>query len=234
VLRDEAPSVVIVFAKSPRPGLVKTRMSPPLSPEQAAELYSNLLDDVLDATGRYASELGLQAVVSVYPAEARGEFAERVPENFRVIAQRGAGLGERMAWAVAEAAASGAGRILLRGSDNPILDRSCLEAALAGLREYDLVVSPDRDGGYGLIGLREPAPGLFDHPMSTRSVLEETLANASGLGLQCKVLDPSFDLDTVDDFGELERARAQGQVGPCPRTIAHFDACELWRHTQRP
>jgi len=221
--------VVVVFAKAPRAGLVKTRMSPPLSPEQAADLYANLLDDVLEATGRFATELGLRAVVAVHPAEALAEIADRAPENFEVVAQRGANLGARMGWGVAEAAAAGASRILLRGSDNPVLSRSCLEAALMELSDYDLVVSPDRDGGYGLIGLRAPAPGLFDHPMSTGSVLEETLSNAHAMGLSCKELEASFDLDSVADFSELARAHAAGDTTLCPRTIAHFDACELWR-----
>ena len=136
-----------------------------------------------------------------------------------------------MAWVVDEAAATGAARILLRGSDNPVLTRRTLELALDGLDEADLVVSPDSDGGYGLIGLRGPTPGIFDHPMSTRSVLDETLASAKWLGLRCQVLEPCFDLDTVADFAELARARAAGDTCLCPRTIAHFDACELWRLT---
>jgi len=77
---------VIVFAKAPRPGLVKTRMAPPLSPDQAAELYSNLLDDVLEATGVFAEALGLSAVVAVHPPDACSEIALRAPRNFRVIA----------------------------------------------------------------------------------------------------------------------------------------------------
>ena len=72
-----------------------------------------------------------------------------------------------MTWAVREAAAAGAQRILLRGSDSPTLDAEVVREALAALREFDLVLRPDYDGGYSLVGLRRPAAGLFDHPMST-------------------------------------------------------------------
>jgi hypothetical protein len=225
-----ATGVLIVFAKAPRPGFVKTRMTPPLSPEQASDLYSHLLDDVLEASGQIAAATGLRPIVAIHPAEASGEIAARIPACFSVIAQRGPGLSERMAWAVDEAAAGGAQRILLRGSDSPVLGRSCVEAALTALDDHDLVVLPDRDGGYGLIGLRRPVQGLFDHPMSTATVLDETLANASRMGLRCRTLEPSFDLDTVHDLARLERARAAGETALCPRTIKYLDETDLWRH----
>jgi rSAM/selenodomain-associated transferase 1 len=221
--------VLIVFAKAPRPGLVKTRLSPPLSPEQAAELYTHLLDDVLEATAHFARRLALDAVVALHPAEACAEIASRVPGSFRVIAQRGFDLSDRMTWAVAEAAAGGATRILLRGSDNPVMTQQCVETTLHDLDTHDLVISPDHDGGYGMIGLRRPAPGLFDHPMSTGTVLEDTIANAGRLGLKTRLLEPSFDIDTVQDFAHLRRARASGGTGLCPRTIAYLDEGELWR-----
>ena len=235
-MKPAGPSdgVVVVFAKAPRPGLVKTRMTPPLSPEQAATLYSHVLADVLEATSSFADSLGLEAVMTVHPAEACPELAAMAPCNFRVIVQQGLGLSERMTWAVAEAAAGGAERILLRGSDSPVLGLSDLERALDGLSDHDVVVAPDLDGGYGLIGLRDPVPGLFDHPMSTGSVLDETLANARRLGLRCRVLESSFDLDTVADFAELERAHAAGSTVLCPRTVAYFDACGLWRFASEP
>lgn len=225
-----AVGVLIVFAKAPRPGFVKTRMSPPLTPEQAADLYSHLLDDVLEATGQIATATGLRPMLAVHPAEACAELSFRVPACFSVIAQQGSGLSDRMAWAVGEAAAGGAQRILLRGSDSPVLGRGGVEAALGGLDDHDLVVLPDRDGGYGLIGLRRPVEGLFDHPMSTATVLDETLANAQRLGLRCQTLEPSFDLDTVQDLARLQRARAAGETILCPRTIAYLDELDLWRY----
>ena len=203
-------------------------MSPPLTPDQAADLYRNLLDDVLAVTAEFSRGLGLDPVVAVHPPEACGEMSGRVVPAFRVVAQRGRHLGERMAWAAREAGAAGARRILLRGSDSPLLPDRVLLQALRALDDHDLAVSPDRDGGYSLIALRKPCPGLFDHAMSTQSVLEDTLANARRLGLRPHVLPPSFDLDTAEDFLCLAEARARGCANLCPRTLAFLDKNDLW------
>jgi rSAM/selenodomain-associated transferase 1 len=219
---------VVVLAKAPRPGLVKTRMTPPLSPEQAAELYAHMLDDVLEATAEIAHALDLDAALCVHPPESCAEIAQRAPTRFRVLAQRGSGLGERMARAAAEAAATGSRRILLRGSDNPLLGRSHFEQALGELDEHDLVLSPDRDGGYGLVGMTAPHAGLFDHPMSTDSVLDETVANARQLGLRVKLLEQSSDFDTIEDLRELAISRRNGQVVGCARTLAYLNEHDLW------
>jgi rSAM/selenodomain-associated transferase 1 len=224
--------VLLVFAKEPVAGRVKTRMVPPLSPQQAADLYAVLLQDVLTATGRIALELGLIPTLVVHPPDATHVLARSAPSEFRVVPQRGVNLGERMAWAIREAAAAGADRILLRGSDSPALDRERIAAVLAALDPFDLAVSPDLDGGYNLIGLRRPAPGLFDHPMGTRTALEDTLANAAALGLRAEVGRPSFDIDTADDLARLAAERVGADSASiaalCPRTLAFLDAEHLW------
>jgi hypothetical protein len=221
-------AALVVFAKGPRPGLVKTRMSPPLSPEEAAELYAHMLDDVLCASAHYAARLDLAAVVAVHPPDACREIAMRAPGCFRIVVQRGRDLAERMAWAVAEAAATGATRILLRSSDSPILAGATIEQCLAALEDHDLAICPDLDGGYGLIGLRQPVPGLFDHPMSTRSVLDDTLDNARRFGLKFQLLTASPDLDTAEDLSELARRRLAGECELCPQTVAFLDERGLW------
>ncbi len=219
---------IVVLARSPRPGRVKTRMSPPFSHDQAAAFYGALLADVLATTAAAARELGLDPIVAVDPPEACGGIATAAPSGFRVVAQRGPDLSRRMEWAVREVAAAGCRRILLRGSDSPLLGVDTLRAALSGLEDADLVLCPDRDGGYSLVGLRRPAPGLFSHPMSTSTVLEDTLERAKSRGLTTGLLEPSFDIDTVDDLTRLAAARARGEAGPCPRTIAYLDENELW------
>jgi hypothetical protein len=223
-----ARGVLVVFAKSPRPGLVKTRMSPPLTPRQAAELYACMLADVLRESARWCTELGLGAVVAVHPPEACAEIAALAPAGFRAVPQRGAGLGARMEWAVREAAAGGARRVLLRGSDSPALGAEALAAALAALGEVDLVVSPDRDGGYQLLGLRAPAPGLFDHPMGTSRALADTLARARSRGLRTRLLAPGFDLDRAEDLRELARVRSPSVTDRCRSTLAYLEREGLW------
>jgi hypothetical protein len=219
---------LVVFAKAPRAGLVKTRMTPPLSPEQAAELYAHLLEDVLRASARFCAELELDAVVAVYPPEACAEIAAVAPAGIRAVAQRGAGLGERMEWAVREAAAAGASPILLRGSDSPALGRELLESALAALGQADLVLSPDRDGGYQLVGLRAPVPGLFARSMSTSRVLDDTLARARARGLRAGLLEPGFDLDRIEDLRWLARARSPAVTERCRSTLSWLDQQGLW------
>ena len=175
---------LIVFAKAPRPGLVKTRMSPPLTLDQAAELYEAMLADVLDASLRFAEELDLMPVLAIHPPNAVAEFIGRAPAGFRLQAQRGFDLGERMANAFAEAAAAGTRCILLRGSDSPALDRDVHEATVRALdTDTDLVLTPDQNGGYAMIGTRTSWPTLFENAVSTVEVLEQTLAAAHALAI---------------------------------------------------
>jgi rSAM/selenodomain-associated transferase 1 len=231
VVSERATGWIVVFAKQPLPGSVKTRLVPPFTHEEAALLYDAMLADVLELTARAAAALGLEPVLAVDPPHARHDLASRAPASFRVIAQRGPDLGSRMAHAVDEAAAAGATPILLRGSDSPALGEETLAAALAALEDSDLVVCPDRDGGYNLIGLRRPAPGLFRHPMSTASVLTDTLANAASAGLSHAVLESGFDIDVASDLQWLEEVREDARP-TCPRTLDFLDSRGLWRHAR--
>jgi rSAM/selenodomain-associated transferase 1 len=219
---------LVVFAKAPRPGKVKTRLCPPLRLEQAAALYACMLDDVLAASAAACAELGLVPILAVDPPEACEALAAGAPAGFRVRAQRGADLAARMEAAVAEVAADGHAPLLLRGSDSPAMGTPALREAVAALAEADLVVAPDPDGGYGLVGLQAPAPGLFDHPMSTSSVLEDTLAHARALGLRYRRLTPGFDVDTIEDIGRLALARREKPTLPCPHTLRYLDEHRIW------
>jgi rSAM/selenodomain-associated transferase 1 len=220
---------LIVLAKAPRAGAVKTRLCPPFTPEEAAGLCARLLADVLAASAEAADALSLAAILAVHPAQACAEIARSAPSRFRVIPQRGADLGRRMDWAVREACAGGAPRVLLRGSDSPLIDAEVVAEALAALAGADLVLRPDQDGGYGLVGLSRPAPGLFDHPMSTATVLADTLANAARAGLCSRLLTPGFDVDTPADLRRLEALRSPQLARMCPATLAYLDERELWR-----
>lgn len=221
---------MLVFGKEPRAGLVKTRMVPPLSPQLAASLYAAMLDDVLETTAAAAPELGLDPVLAVHPPDAAGVMAARAPAGFRVIAQRGDDLGARMTHAVLEAAAGGFDPILIRGSDSPALPAATLRDAVEELSEVDLVVSADRDGGYGLVGLHRPRSGLFTHRMSAASSLDELLLGAARRRLRVERLSTGFDLDTIADLAFLGAAREALPDTLCPRTLAFLDEHDLWRH----
>jgi len=221
-----------VFAKAPRPGAVKTRLCPPFSPEQAAELYRCLLADALEESAHAARALGLEGVLAAEPPEAVAELAAQAPAGFRVLPQRGPDLGSRMSHLALQAAAAAAPLALLRGSDSPTLARADLGRCVAGLERDDLVVGPDRDGGYHLLGLGPRALSraalLFDHPMSTPTVLRDTVGRAERLGLRVGLLEPGFDVDRFEDLRGLAAARHRDGSLPCPRTLGFLDERRLW------
>ncbi len=209
-----------VFAKAPRPGRVKTRFTPPLSPEDAAALYAAMLTDVLRASAGFARRLGLEPVLHFDPPEAAGELERLAPPGFRLLAQRGPGLAKRMANAFEEASAAGAERVVLRGSDSPDLDLQTCAEALARLDAGDdVVVTPDQGGGYALIALKEPHPELFDVTLSTRTVLDETVALARAKGLVVSSTRACFDLDVVADLARLDAIEPSRSSVLCPETV---------------
>ena len=219
---------LIVFAKAPRPGLVKTRMSPPLSLDQCAELYDAMLVDVLEASAGFAVSLDLIPVLAFHPPDAVSELIGRAPPGFRLQIQHGVDLGERMANAFAEAAAAGAPRVLLRGSDSPGLERSVFEEAMSRLDAGDdLVLTPDQSGGYAMIGMRSPHPALFEPAMSTGEVMEQTLSIAGSLGLRSSITTPAFDLDTVEDFRCFDVLSPAQLSDLCPRTVKLISTLSL-------
>jgi rSAM/selenodomain-associated transferase 1 len=226
---------LVVFAKRPEAGRVKTRLCPPLTPEQAAELYRCLLADTLEVSAHAAAVAGLEAVLAVEPLAARAELAAAAPPGFRAIAQRGAHLGARMTRVAHEAAAAGARCVLLRGSDSPALSAETLCEAAGALAAADVALSPDRDGGYGIVALGSRAllavqrrPVLFDHPMSTPSVLADTEAGAARLGLRVARVAGGFDVDRAEDLRVLAAARHASASLGCPRTLAFLDTAGLW------
>lgn len=194
---------VLVFVKAPAPGRVKTRLSPPFSAEQAAALYRAFAADSLSAAEQAA---GSRAVVAYEPHEGWPDpswLRTPAPEWF---AQEGADLGRRLAAATGKAFVDGAERVVVIGSDSPHLAPQRIEEAFARLATAPLVLGPARDGGYYLVGLREPAPSLFDDiPWSGPDVLKATLARAAELHWPAHLLD---ELEDVDDAGSLARVLA--------------------------
>ena len=203
-------------------------MSPPLSLDECAELYAAMLADVLEASADFAATLDMTAVLAFHPPDAVAELIDRAPPGTRLQVQRGADLGERMANAFAEAAAAGAPRILLRGSDSPALERSLFEEAMSRLDAgHDVVLTPDQGGGYAMIGMRSPQPALFEPVMSTEDVMEQTLQIAGSLGLRSTITAPGFDLNTVGDFRCLSALSSAQLLDLCPRTVKSISSLPL-------
>ena len=132
-MRPASWDTLLLLAKRPEPGRVKTRLCPPWSHEKAAQFYTCMLEDVLEATAAFAKALDAQAVFCLDPlTEGAQTLPFSVPAGFSVEAQRGLGLAARMENAVADAFDRGARRVLLRGSDTPMLSQAHFEQALVG------------------------------------------------------------------------------------------------------
>ncbi len=221
---------VIVMAKDPRPGLAKTRLIPALGAAAAAGLYRAFLQDVLDTTAAVRAD----RFVYAWPPESVARLGEIAEGRFTVRPQAGKTLSERMIAAFAELFAAGYGAVAMRNSDSPTLPAEVVSEALAALeRGADLVLGPDRGGGYYLVGLREPRPELFrGFAMSTTSVLEETLRRAASAKLRAHTLRAWLDVDTGDDLELLRREldpAARVERALCIRTEAFLATLPSWR-----
>jgi len=190
-----------------------------------------MLDDVLEATSRVCAHEGWELRVAVQPPapEALAEMGARAPCGAVLVAQCGPDLASRMSTAIAQAAAAGFERIVLRGSDSPALPPEQLVEAARDLDHHDVVMGPDVDGGYNLIAVTRPWRGLIDHPMSTTSVADDTLEAAARLGLRTRRLVSSFYLDTAGDLLRLrDWMAAGGDTDRCRRTRALLDRESWW------
>jgi hypothetical protein len=192
-------TALIIFAKAPIPGEVKTRLCPPLTPDEAASLHGTL---VLDAVERAKGLPGASLYVAGTPDLAHPFF--KVMEGrygAKLLPQRGPDLGSRMKWAMQDAFELGAQEALLTGTDLPTLPRAHLVEALTLVKRHDVVLGPTADGGYYLIGLRKMVPSLFDGiAWSTASVFAETKKKIEQAGLSLGLLLECRDLDTLEDL----------------------------------
>ena len=212
----DGDTTVIVFARAPRPGTVKTRLVPPLAPEEAAALHARLVKRTL-GTARAASfrriELhGTPDIDDPFFRFCAGHFGAAL------VAQSGADLGARMLAAFGSALAV-CPRVLLLGSDCPALAARHLRQADRALREgSDAVFVPCEDGGYALIGLRRVDPRLFDCvAWGGASVMEETRARLRQLGWSWRELETLWDVDRPEDY---ERLVASGLFDSGKRPLA--------------
>jgi rSAM/selenodomain-associated transferase 1 len=205
---------LLVVAKRPAPGQTKTRLSPPLSPDQASALYECFLRDTLDLIRQVP---GIQPVVAYLPQAEANYFIELAPD-FELILQEGDDLGARLDHALTYYLHLGYDRVVIMDSDSPTLPASYLKAAFEALDEADVVLGPCDDGGYYLIGLKRPAPRLLrEVQMSTATVTAETLSLAAEEGLQVKLLPVWYD---IDDAAALERLISE--TAGAPAEVARY------------
>ncbi|HWF59737.1 MAG TPA: TIGR04282 family arsenosugar biosynthesis glycosyltransferase [Nitrospira sp.] len=218
-------TALVVFAKAPIPGQVKTRLCPPLTPDEAATLHGSFVLDTLEGTKFAAAKLKLPLDRYLACAPATHVFFKIMEERQGVtlIDQVGDDLGARMNQAFRTLFAQGYRQVLLMGTDVPTLPLDHLKRALASLENHDLVLGPAFDGGYYLIGLKRTAPELFaDIPWSTDQVLRLTQEKAAGIGLKASLIQPWRDVDTLADLEALiEACTAETKK---PKTERSFSA----------
>jgi rSAM/selenodomain-associated transferase 1 len=225
------PDTLLVVAKRPIPGQTKTRLCPPLTPSQAADLYGCFLSDTLDTMRKVPD---VQRVIGFLPEDARGYFIQIAPD-MDLVRQSGKSLGERLDNLLTDALVGGATRAVVMGSDSPTLPVAYLSQAFERLEGADVVLGPTRDGGYYLIGVKQPQPHLLRQvEMSTSHVLADTLRLAKASGLVISLLPNWYDVDTIADLdvleGEIAGASADGNATATCRWLSQMD----WRNINRP
>lgn len=198
--RKPAKLLLVVMAKAPVAGRVKTRLLPHLSPQEAAALYRCFLQDRIMAIRRLT---GLDLAIAFTPADARDAFAALAPSGFELFSQKGEDLGERLNNIFLEKIAGGYDAVSIIDSDTPDLPGSAVRESFKRLlsNQTDVVFGPCPDGGYYLVGMRKPHPELFDDiPWSTATVLTCTLEKAKKLRVKTDLLPWWNDLDTLEDL----------------------------------
>jgi rSAM/selenodomain-associated transferase 1 len=194
-----------VMTKAPEAGRVKTRLTPPLSADEAASLNICFLRDTAAAISRTAQH-GRAMGVGVYtPSGSEAAYYEILPEDFILVPQRGDAFGERLTAATDDLLQLGFDSVCLIDSDSPTVPDTAFSEAIDVLSKTNdcVVLGPSDDGGYYLIGLKKTHRRLFQQiDWSTEHVLEQTIAAAKEIDLQVHLLAPWYD---VDDRGTLSR-----------------------------
>jgi rSAM/selenodomain-associated transferase 1 len=213
-----------VMAKVPAAGAVKTRLCPPLTPDDAAALARCFL---LDRVEQLSAVAAGDPMVAFAPAGRQAEMQALLPCGTRLVAQAEGDLGTRLDRLLTGLLAEGYAAAIAVDADSPTLPTAHLERACRALAAgtADVVVGPCDDGGYYLIGLRAPAPSLFrDMPWSTAGVLAETVGRAARAGLALALLPSWFDVDRGDDLRRLRPSARTPDAFPAPRTLTFLAA----------
>ncbi|MFQ6539089.1 MULTISPECIES: TIGR04282 family arsenosugar biosynthesis glycosyltransferase [Aphanothece] len=193
---------LVVMARWPAAGRCKSRLAAGLGAGRAAAIQRQLSDHTLAVARRARERIGCQLVLAVHGLGARASRRWGLELGCdRAVAQGRGGLGLRMQRQMLRAQGEGAGRVVLIGSDLPCLESADLEAAFEALTAASLVLGPAADGGYWLIGLDRPRPGLMaGMPWGSPAVLAHTLAAARDLELSPRLLRQRHDLDRAIDL----------------------------------
>lgn len=220
---SQSNRTLVIMAKAPRPGMVKTRLTESLPAPAITALYRALLEDTLTLT----KSLTDVEVAVMCPGPDQKELADLFGETVSVVAQTGPGLAAGLTSVFRHFANVNGRHVIAFNSDSPHLAPSVLDNAFEILGTQDVVVGPTHDGGYYLVGAKAAYPTLFENDgMGTKSALERLLTRTKALGLSTGLTETFYDIDVGSDLlllaRELKLAPAKA-----PKTAAWFDE---WQH----
>ena len=207
---------LMVIAKEPVPGRVKTRLTPPYTPAEAAKLAAAALADTLAAVA--------SADVTRRVLALAGTPGGWLPPGFEVIGQRGGGLDERIAWALTDARATCPAPLILIGMDTPQVTPALLAQAAEPLVSgaADATLGLAEDGGFWLLGLREIDPALvLGVPMSRADTGSRQLARLHEAGLRIRLLPELADVDTADEAERIAAEAPGSRFATCVQALGH-------------
>lgn len=207
--KNSSVSLLVLMAKRPVPGETKTRLTPPLSGQEAAELYDAFLQDKVAQMRRVS---GVTCAIAYYPPDSRAYFSILAPD-FILIRQQGNMLAERLANVVIGAFSEGYGKVMAIDGDTPHLPTEYLQSGILTLEgnSKDIVIGPSEDGGYYAVGLKQPHRALFNVEMSTAHVSRDTMAQAEEAGLTVQLLPEWWDIDELPDLRRLRGWLGKGE-----------------------
>jgi uncharacterized protein len=216
-----ASRTLVIMAKAPKPGVVKTRLAQSLPSADVTTLYCCLLQD----TVALATSLTSVDVAVMCRDSDRDELNNLLGSGVEIVTQKGEGLAAGLTSVFRHFAGDGR-HVIAFNSDSPHLAPSILEHAFEILATHDVVVGPTHDGGYYLVGAKESHPALFEGDgMGTNSALDRLLARTRALGLSTGLTEQFYDIDVASDLiqlsGELRHAS-----GKAPRTAAWLNEWE--------
>ncbi|MEY2414122.1 MAG: uncharacterized protein QOD84_2728 [Acidobacteriaceae bacterium] len=212
--------MLVIMAKAPRPGKVKTRLAQTFSLSDVTDFYRCLLQDTM----ALALSVATTEVAIMCPATDVDDLASIAGDSVRVVAQKGEGLAAGLTSVFSQFTATGCERIIAFNSDSPHLPASILHSAFDALALCDVVIGPTHDGGYYLVGAKASYPGLFSGDrMGTATALAALTARARDLKLSVHFTDIFYDVDVATDLGRLA-AELRKEPSRAPRTASWLAA----------
>lgn len=208
---------VIIMAKVPRAGNVKTRLQPHLTPAQSADFAACLLADAIDKV----KSLSAQLIIAFAPAEERAYFDRFSLPEVVFTGQQGSDLGEKMLNAFDFAFRHNADSVAMIGTDSPTFPAEFIERAFSDLEQSEAVLGKTADGGFYLVGLKKLNKAIFENvEWSSEKTFRQTQENMLSLNLELKEIPEWYDVDEAADLERLQKEFARNAVSRsiAPRT----------------